>query len=193
MHLPVDSKIPVFGFVGRLSHQKGVDLILEALSHMENIDAQIIIQGIGEKRFYDELKERQRRFPHKIALRFEFNEELAHRIYAGADMFLMPSAYEPCGLSQMISLRYGTIPFVYKTGGLVDTVKPFDSKALKGHGFIFEKYTREDFLQCFQEAVQIFHKKDLFDRLIHNAFSLDFSWQKSAQGYERVYECVLSA
>ena len=192
MNFAVNANVPLFGFVGRLSHQKGVALMIETLRSLEKIDAQAVIQGVGEKRFYTALQELQARFPKRIAVRLEFNESLAHHIYAGVDMFLMPSVYEPCGLSQMISLYYGTIPIVFKTGGLVDTIHAFDERTFKGNGFVFDKYTKENFLQSIEQAIKCFHKPSTFERLIQNAFACDFSWGKSAQDYERVYRCLLS-
>ncbi|MCX5680850.1 MAG: glycogen/starch synthase, partial [Candidatus Omnitrophica bacterium] len=123
--LRVSGDIPVFGFVGRLSEQKGVDIFAQSIDEMMKHDVQLIFQGIGEDKYQHMLRDFQRRFPGKIAVHIKFDEALAHQIYAGSDILMMPSIYEPCGLSQMVAFRYGTIPLVHHTGGLVDTVMPF--------------------------------------------------------------------
>ncbi len=182
---------PLLGFVARLSHQKGLDLIFKVIDQIVKMDIQMVFLGVGEQRYHQALEEIARLFPQKIAIRLNFDEPLAHRIYAGADIFLMPSRYEPCGLSQMISLRYGTIPLAYKTGGLADTVFPFDSPDGRGNGFVFEEYTSQAFMTALQRAVGVFHNQEVFDRLVQKAFTHDFSWEKSAREYQKVYESLL--
>ena len=183
---------PLFGFVGRLTEQKGIDLILECMDEIMNMNVQVIVQGVGEERFSRKLRDAAVRNPQKLAVHLEFDEEMAHRIYAGSDIFLMPSKFEPCGLGQMISLRYGTIPLVFKTGGLDDTMKAFDPSQKDGNGFVFERYQKEAFLQTMKKAVEFFHQKDLFQRLIKNAFRAHFPWSQSAREYQRIYQCLLS-
>lgn len=117
---------------------------------------------------------------------------MAHQIYAGSDFFLMPSLFEPCGLSQMISLRYGTIPIVFKTGGLVDTIISFDKNRKNGNGFMFEKYFKEDFVGIIKEAIQVFENKKIFGHLMEDGLKADFSWDKSAVKYVELYEHCLT-
>ena len=189
--LPSCEDNPVFGFVGRLSHQKGVDLLLEVMGAMAASSLQMIVLGLGEKEHILRLTEMAERNPKKIAVRFAFDEKTAHQIYAGSDLLLMPSCFEPCGLSQMIALRYGTIPVVYKTGGLADTVVPFDPSSLHGNGFLFEEYTPAAFLTMINRAIKVYGDKKKFSRLVRNAFQCDFSWDKSAGIYARLYKNLL--
>ena len=130
--LPVDTDRPLFGYVGRLSHQKGMDLIIDALSALQSDDVQVVIQGLGSPEYQDELAQLQKEMPDQLAVCFAFNERLAHTIYAGSDWFLMPSNFEPCGLAQMISMHYGTPPVVYRTGGLADTVDAYRPEEARG-------------------------------------------------------------
>ncbi len=191
--LPLRSDIPLCGFVGRLSHQKGIDLILKVLQDVKDRDdIQVLILGSGDGKYQRHLQEIAAQYPQKTAVSIHFDERLAHRIYAGCDLLWMPSHFEPCGLSQMIGLRYGTIPVVHHVGGLVDTVVPFDSSRRTGNGFVFDKYSREDFEKALHQAVAVFHNKGLFRRIRQNAFAADFSWDKSAHEYEKVYRCLLS-
>ncbi len=185
--LPEDHTIPVLGFVGRVSHQKGMDLLLEAMDEMLGLDLQIVILGQGEEKYIKQLMEAARRHSNKMVISLEFDENLAHKIYAGSDLFLMPSCFEPCGLSQMISFRYGTIPIVFKTGGLADTVIASDHPDQKGNGFVFENHTKEVFMRIIKKAVEVFSDKKIFNQLIRNAFLADFSWDVSALKYVGLY------
>ncbi len=183
--LAARDNVPLFGFVGRLSHQKGIDLLIQSMYKIEKMDVQLVILGAGEKRYEDLLVNLAGRYPDKIAFYGTFDEKLAHQIYAGSDLFLMPSLYEPCGLSQMISLRYGTIPVVFRTGGLADTICSYKEG---GNGFVFTRYDREAFIRIFQEAVQVYHDTEVFAELVRKAFTHDFSWESSAKKYLEVYE-----
>jgi starch synthase len=185
-----NAKRPLVGFVGRLSHQKGIDLILEMLPDLMPLNIQIVIQGLGEKAYYKSLGRWAKRYPQQLALCFEFSEGLAHQIYAGCDFFLMPSTFEPCGLSQLISLRYGTIPIVSKTGGLVDTVKPFRKKDFTGNGFVVGRYTAKAFVNKVQKAVTVFRDQASFRALQLNAMQADFSWKRSAEQYQCLYKKI---
>ena len=187
--LPENENIPLFGFVARLTQQKGVDLILAAAAQLEKKNIQIVLQGVGEKKYYELLRNLAKRYPQKAGVHLDFNEQMAHQIYAGSDFFLIPSAFEPCGLSQMISMRYGTIPIGFKTGGLADTIIPFDVDS-RGNGFLFKEYTTEDFLKTIQNAIEVYKKKQKLRGLIENAFRSDFSWDASAQKYAEVYNSL---
>ncbi len=186
-NLPDEQDLPIFGFVGRLSHQKGLDLILESLVSGEatkNIRCQMVFLGLGNKTYIKELKKWANQCPRQVAVCFEFSEKTAHQIYAGSDFFLMPSVFEPCGLSQMISLRYGTIPVVHAVGGLKDTIQ--DVKA-KGNGIVFEEHSVKGLTSALQRAIKIYQQKELFQRLVKKAARYDFSWERSAQKYEQLY------
>ena len=185
---PVRGDVPLFGFVGRLSHQKGIDLIFEGMEKLLKMDLQIILKGVGDGKYYPLLKDMAARYPEKFAFHVTFDEKLAHQIYAGSDIFLMPSVYEPCGLSQMISLKYGTIPLVYHTGGLIDTVQPFEEE---GNGFVFKDYTVADFTRTIKSAIDLYNNKEKFQQLVRKAFQCHFSWTDSARQYLALYEGVL--
>ena len=190
LKLPVNDNIPLYGFVGRLSHQKGMDLILPWLRSKEAEGVQVLLQGLGDEKYARELKEIEKLYPERFRLRLAYDENMAHRIYASSDLFLMPSNFEPCGLSQMIAMRYGSIPIVYKTGGLVDTVMPLGH--LEETGIIFEKYDLTAFKKAISDGVKIFQEKERLNILRHHAMRRDFSWQHSAQEYEKIYQCLLS-
>ncbi|HPN87742.1 MAG TPA: glycosyltransferase, partial [Candidatus Omnitrophota bacterium] len=185
---------PLFGMVSRLSHQKGIDLILDVWEAIAEKECQLIIQGVGDSRYEDRLKKMAKTHSGKIVFLQNFDEKMAHQIYAGADLFLMPSRFEPCGLSQMISMRYGTIPIVFRTGGLMDTSIAFKGPAVgDSNGFGFNDYTQEAFSEVIEQAIKTFHNKKTFQGLVENAFKADFRWDRSALEYKKMYECVLSA
>lgn len=190
LRLDIQENVPLFGFVGRLSHQKGIDLILETMEDFIKMGAQMAFLGVGDAQYQEKLNQMASRYPQNIAVRLEFNESLGHQIYAGSDLFLMPSQFEPCGLSQMISLCYGTIPVVYKTGGLADTIKSYGLFKGNGNGFVFLNYSKAAFLNMIKKADKVFHQKDKFRRLRKNAMCSEFSWKQSARQYQELYTCV---
>ena len=185
-------KIPLFGFVGRLVHQKGIDLILEVLPELLKEGVQVIIQGIGDASYQSALQELASRNTGRLAVLFEYNEPFAHQIYAGCDFFLMPSRFEPCGLSQMISMRYGTLPIVFWTGGLAETVRHFSESGQGANGLALRHYTKEDFLTVLRKASTIYNDEVILEELRKNAFHSDFSWKESAKEYKKLYQCLLS-
>ncbi|MFA5088931.1 MAG: glycogen synthase GlgA [Candidatus Omnitrophota bacterium] len=187
-NLPVRADIPVFSFVGRLDYQKGIELLAQAMDELMKMDLQVVILGVGEQKYHRLLNDLAGRYPKKIVCHLKFDEKKAHQIYAGSDFFLMPSRFEPCGLSQMISLRYGTIPIVFKTGGLADTVLSFDESSGEGNGFVFDKHDWASFIGAVRQAERIYRKKDIFRTLTQKAARHDFSWDRSAKEYQRVYE-----
>ncbi len=191
MKLPARKDCPLFGFVGRLSYQKGLDLLFQVMDDLLKMDLKMVFLGVGEEKYHTMLTDLTHRHPTKIAARLEFAEALAHRIYAGSDIFLMPSLFEPCGLSQMISLRYGTIPLVFKTGGLADTVVHYNADSGRGNGFVFDQYTPQSFLKAMEEAVAVFHDRSLFPQLVQKALTHDFSWDRSAREYMELYRNLL--
>jgi len=192
LDLSISANVPLFGFVGRLSHQKGIDLILAAMDDLFKLDIQVVIQGVGEEKYHSLLNKLALRYPKKLAVCLEFDESMAHQIYAGSDFFLMPSEFEPCGLSQMISLCYGTIPIVFKTGGLADTIESFTASTGKGNGFVFTENTKEGFKKVIQMAKDVFQNRKNFHQLVGNAFKSEFSWNQSAKAYRNLYQSILS-
>ncbi len=187
--LPVKPRIPLFGFVSRLSHQKGIDLLEETMPMLMKMDIQIAFLGVGEAKYHRMLNNWVKQYPGKIGAQLIFSEDFSHEVYAGSDLFLMPSVYEPCGLSQMISLRYGTVPVVYRTGGLVDTVTPYSQN---GNGFIFDKYTKTSFFEIVKEADKIYHNQELFKQIIRRGMQANFSWEDSARKYNDLYKRCLT-
>ena len=187
LYLDVRDDVPLLGFVGRLSHQKGLDLIISTLEDLVKMDIQMVFLGLGDGQYHEKLKQAASLYSDNIAVCFDFNEPLGHQIYAGSDLFLMPSCFEPCGLSQMISLYYGTIPIVFKTGGLADTVKPFGPLSKDGNGFVFTDYSDSAFLKTIKRAIKVFGNEKEFHHLRSNAFHCDFSWEKSARIYQEIY------
>lgn len=189
---PGRRKLPVIGIVSRLSEQKGFDLIEEALEEILNLGCYLVVLGSGQPHYQKFFEAQQHRHPKQVACSLgQFNNELAHNIYAGSDLFLMPSHYEPCGLGQMISLAYGTAPIVRATGGLADTVKEFDPATSGGSGFVFEEYTAAALLLAVQRAIACYKSKS-WPRLLRNTFDCDFSWHASAKQYMELYRRTLA-
>ena len=186
--------VPVIGMIARLTPQKGLDLIERVLGDMMQTDVQLVFLGKGDKRFVDLLNWANWRYQRRLHARIALDEGLAHRIYAGADMFLMPSQFEPCGLSQMIALRYGAIPIVRETGGLRDTIRPYNKYTDEGNGFSFANYNAHEMLHAIQSAVGYYwDDKPMWARLVQRAMACDFSWTHSAQQYCALYRTLLPA
>jgi starch synthase len=186
--LPASSDTALIGLVSRLADQKGFDLIYAIVQEMLSLPIQFVLLGTGDPRYAQFFKKLQTRRPQQVQARIEFNVELAQRIYAGSDLFLMPSRFEPCGLGQMISLRYGTVPIVRATGGLADTVQDFDpTTSPEGNGFVFTEYTGAALLETVRRAVAAFQKGADWQSLIQRAMRSDFSWTRSAAQYTALY------
>jgi starch synthase len=185
--LPFSESVPIIGMVSRLAEQKGFDIIMDAFEGLIQLPLQIILLGVGEKRYHDFFESAATRFPGKVATVLGFNLDLAHLIEAGSDMFLMASRYEPCGLNQMYSLKYGTVPVVRATGGLDDTVEDFNPTTRTGNGFKFVEYNGESMLTAVRRAVDTFGDKTLWKRIIKNGMQKDFSWEVSARKYLQLY------
>jgi len=179
---------PLLGVISRLADQKGFDLLVAVMEKIVAEDLGLVILGVGEERYHTLLTELAKRYPERIAVRLEFDERLAHKIEAGADIFLMPSRYEPCGLNQMYSLRYGTVPVVRATGGLYDTISQFDPKRDKGVGFRFTDYKPESFWDATKTAIDLFYESKTWQQIMKNGMAKDFSWESSAQQYLKLYE-----
>ncbi len=187
MGLKESEKKPVIGLVSRLFDQKGLDLVDDIMKYVvASCDINFILLGTGEPKYEKAFLDLSKEFPQKVAVKIGFDINLAQRIYAGSDFFLMPSRYEPCGLGQMYSLRYGTIPIVRYTGGLADTVKEFDGKS--GNGFGFKNYDPAHLLKAIARALYYYNVDDYMVTLIKNAMSMDLSWERSASEYIKLYE-----
>ena len=186
--LAKDDKLPLLGFVGRLVEQKGIDLILRSLPHLCRRGMQVVLLGSGEPKYERELTELAKQFPKLVSVSLRFDDQLAHRIYAASDVFLMPSRFEPCGIGQLISFKYGTVPVVYKTGGLADTVIDYSLKRTDGTGFVFTDYNETEFLLSIQRAIELFADKERWHDLMKRLMHLNFSWKESAKEYVSLYE-----
>jgi starch synthase len=178
--------------IGRLATQKGFGLLQEILDELMNCPVLLVILGSGDSEIAEMVQAMAARYPDQIKIRIEFNEPLAHRIEAAADMFLMPSSYEPCGLNQMYSLCYGTIPIVHATGGLDDSVVDVQREPLLGTGFKFYRYEAPALIETIRSALQLFENKPEWIDLQRRAMAQDFSWERSAEQYLEVYQRVLS-
>ena len=196
LNLPENPDIPVVAAVGRLADQKGFDLITRVMQQWApEHEVQWVILGTGEPKYHQLLSRLAVEFPQKVAVRLEFSNDLAHRIEAGADMFLMPSQYEPCGLNQLYSLKYGTAPIVRATGGLADTVVDANTESLAdgtATGFSFTEYTALALSETLQRACKLFGHKDSWRRLIQTGMQQDWSWTNSAHEYSHLYKRTLA-
>lgn len=188
MGLPVRPDVPVLAMVTRLADMKGLDLIAGVLHQIMSEDLQLIVLGSGEQRYEHMFQEFQRWYPDKLAIYIGFNAELSHQIYGGADLFLMPSRFEPCGLGQLIALTYGTVPIVRETGGLKDTVMPWNEFTGEGNGFSFANYNAHDMLHVIHYALSCYRNPAVWQQIVTNAMSADNSWEHSAKQYLELYE-----
>jgi len=186
-NLPENPDVPVIGMVSRLTAQKGLDLLAEALKELLSSGAQLVLLGTGDKPYQELFRKLHRRYPKKVGVRIAFDEPLSHKIIAGADMLLMPSRYEPCGLNQMMSMRYGTVPVVRDTGGLSDTVTDYREKTKAGTGVTFADYDAPSLVAAVKRAVFLYGKKAHWQTMMKNGMAVDFSWRASAEKYERLY------
>ncbi len=183
-----DATLPVIGIVSRFAAQKGFDLISQVADRLAREDMIVVALGTGDKEYEDLFRRLNKQFPQKFAVKIAYDNTIAHKIEAGADMFLMPSRYEPCGLNQIYSLKYGTVPVVRATGGLDDTIEPWDPRTGKGTGFKFTDYTGEALLATIRAALQAYRDHDGWRKLMRNGIVKDFSWTTSANEYLKVYE-----
>lgn len=185
--LAVEPDLPLIGIVSRLVHQKGFDLVTRAMEDILARGVRMVVLGSGEGEVEEGFREFARRDPSRFGMRFGYDPGLAHRIEAGSDLILMPSRFEPCGLTQMYSMRYGAIPVVRATGGLADTVQPFDPKKKKGTGFVFQHADGTGLIWALDQALAVYAKPGPWTVLMRNAMTRDFSWGLSAERYEAVY------
>ena len=191
MGLNEDPNVPILAIVSRLVSHKGLDLICAVLQDMMQLPVQMVVLGKGDARFEQFFAWAAEQYPGRLAVRLDYNEALSMAIYAGADLFLMPSKSEPCGLSQMIAMRYGTVPIVRETGGLKDTVQAYQAWNDSGNGFSFAQYNAHDMLYVIREAVELYkNEPDAFARLRQRAMEGDFSWSRSAKEYMNIYYTI---
>jgi starch synthase len=175
-----------------LYDSKGMDLVQKVFNDLMKLDIQLIVLGTGDKKYHAFFEKMSHKFKGKFASYLGFNDELAHLIEAGSDIFLMPSKNEPCGLNQMYSLKYGTVPIVRETGGLADTVIRYNEKTEEGTGFSFKKYDSKEFLKEIKRALKIFNDKKAWLKIIKSGMKTDFSWNSSAKKYVELYKTTLS-
>src|SRR6266550_3143421 len=183
-----DPRLPVIGIVSRFAAQKGFDLISQIMDRLAREEMIVVALGAGDKQYEELFLRLNKQFPHKIAVKVAYDNAIAHKIEAGSDMFLMPSKYEPCGLNQIYSLKYGTVPIVRATGGLDDTIEPWDARTGRGTGFKFTEYSGEALLLTIKQALQAFRDQSSWQTLMRNGMNKDFSWNASAKEYVRVYD-----
>jgi starch synthase len=183
-----DSRMPVIGIVSRFAAQKGFDLIALIMDRLAREEMIVVALGAGDKLYEEMFQKLNKQFPNKIAVKVAYDNAIAHKIEAGADMFLMPSRYEPCGLNQIYSLKYGTVPIVRATGGLDDTIEPWDARTGRGTGFKFSDYTGEALLATIKQALLAYQDPSSWQTLMRNGMGRDFSWGASAREYGKVYE-----
>ena len=191
-HLPSTlGNAPLLGMISRLADQKGFDLLMEILEELFTLDIGFVLLGTGDQKYHDLFTQIAHKYHQKAGIRIAYDDKLAHKIEAGADFFLMPSRYEPCGLNQIYSLKYGTIPIVRATGGLDDTITPYDPVSKKGNGFKFVRYEAKEFLNTIRGAIRIYSQPEHWKQLLRNAMTADFSWKRSAEAYLQLYRKAL--
>jgi starch synthase len=191
--LAEDTQWPVVGMISRFINQKGFDLIQQTADRLARENLIMVVLGTGEPEYEAMFRRLNKQYPQKFAVKIAYDNALAHKIEAGSDMFLMPSHYEPCGMNQIYSLRYGTVPIVRAVGGLDDTVEQFDPQTLKGTGFKFKPYTAEALLDTVQPALKVYSDKNVWQTLMRNGMAQDYSWPNSAREYVKVYERAVKA
>ena len=186
--LPVKRDTPIIAMVTRLVDAKGLELLVRIMDELlATEDAQFVLLGTGDKRYEDWFQGLQWRFPDKVSANIRFSNQLAQRIYASADIFLMPSIYEPCGIGQLIALRYGTVPVVRATGGLRDTIQPYNKYTGEGNGYIFENINAHDMAYVIKQALGDYRDKSVWNHLVENAMNSDYSWKNSAKEYINLF------
>ncbi len=191
--LKIDREIPMIGIISRLADQKGVDLLAKIIDPLLNMKVQFILLGTGDHKYHLLFEKMAKRHPRNTSINLRFDAILAQKIYAGCDIFLMPSRYEPCGLGQMISFKYGTIPVVRETGGLKDSVHEFDPKTGTGDGFTFTEHKAEEFFGAIKKALNLHRERETWLKLTRHVMGLDFSWKSSAKEYIKLYSKVIGS
>ncbi|MGL5330413.1 MAG: glycogen synthase GlgA [Peptostreptococcaceae bacterium] len=190
--LEVNPDIPMIGIVSRLVSQKGFDLISYIMPELMREDLQLVVLGTGEHQYQSMFSYYSSRYSEKVSARITFDSSFAQQIYSASDLFLMPSLFEPCGIGQMLAMRYGTLPIVRETGGLKDTVQPFNQYTGEGNGFSFTNYNAHEMLYCIQRALRVYKDKDMWNKLVESAINTDNSWKQSAKKYIETYQGILN-
>lgn len=192
LNLKIKSPDPLIGYVGRLAAQKGIDLIVEAIPDIIKAGFGIIMLGSGDKGLEEFLLKRSSQFKDRLCVHTGYDENLARKVYGGSDIFIMPSRYEPCGLTQMIAMRYGTIPVARDTGGLRDTIEDYDHLNGRGSGFLFRDYNPSTMTECLKRVLCLFKNPRGWSKVMKEAMTKDFSWKNSAQGYMRLFKSLIT-
>jgi starch synthase len=190
--LPEDPSIPLVGVISRLTGSKGLDILGDAIDHILDLGIQLVLMGTGEQHYHDLLSRMVQQYPRQVAIFLTFNTPLAQRIYAGSDMFLMPSRVEPCGTNQLVAMHYGSVPIVRATGGLADTVQDYDPRTGQGTGFVFDEYDRWMLFAAIVRAVETFKHRDLWRQIQLRGMRADFSWERSAGKYVDLYRRAIA-
>lgn len=185
--LPTDARAPLVGMISRLTEQKGLDLFDRVAVPLIEQGVQLVLLGTGEQRYHEMFQRLAAYYPNQVSVHLTFNDEMSRAIYAGSDMLLMPSRFEPCGLTQMIAMRYGSIPIVHRTGGLADTVQEFDPTSHTGNGFSFSRFEPFDFFAAMVRAMEVYKSQDIWQDLMQHAMLADYSWDASAERYVALY------
>jgi len=190
--LPVRSDVPLIGLVSRLVSHKGLDIMCEAMDELLEKDVQFVILGTGDEYYEKKLSEIAEKHPYKLSLNLKFSKSLASKIYAASDIYLMPSKSEPCGLSQILAMHYGSIPVVHETGGLKDTVPPYNEFTKEGKGFSFSRFEGRDMLDAIDRALELYADKDAWNSIIKSDMTADFSWKVPALEYMELYNKLIA-
>lgn len=191
--LPVQRKAPLVAMITRLVAAKGLDLVVRMMDELlQHEDFQFVLLGTGDKVYEDWFKGLAWRFPQKVSTNIYFSNELAQRIYAAADIFLMPSNYEPCGIGQLIAMRYGAAPVVRETGGLKDTVRQYDKYEKQGNGFVFSNYNAHEMMYAIKRALSTYGNFEVWCQIAANAMNSDYSWTESAKEYINLYNKLIA-
>lgn len=191
--LPEDTRVPLVGIISRLTDSKGIDILADAIDHMLDLGIQFVLMGTGDQHYHDVFSQMVQRYPQQAAVFLTFNTPLASQIFAGSDLFLMPSRSEPCGTSQMFAMRYGSVPVVRATGGLADTVVDFDPSTGQGNGFVFEPYDRWAMFAALVRAIETHRHEGTWRQLQLNGMRADFSWKRSAREYVDLYRRAVAS
>lgn len=191
-NLPLDDSVPLLTLVSRMDPQKGIDIVIKGMSYCEDLPWQAIFLGTGNPVVEEMARKLEARYPDRVRSIIDFDGKLAHQLYAGGDIFLMPSRYEPCGLSQMIAMRYGTVPIARATGGLVDTIRHISYRVNGGTGFLFDRPYPSVFANTLRRAISFYQIPKVWKQIQRNGMEIDFSWKNSAQKYIDMYKIILS-
>ena len=191
--LPEDTNVPLLGIISRLTDSKGFDILGAVIDHVLDLGVQFVLLGTGDQHYHDLFGRMVQQYPEQAAIFLTFNTPLAQRIYAGSDMFLMPSRFEPCGTGQLIAMHYGSVPVVRATGGLADTVQDFDPRTGQGNGFVFKPYDRWALFAAIVRAVETFKHRDVWRQIQLRGMSADFSWDRSARKYVDLYRRAIAS